>query len=117
MKATNKKTGPKPIQYIPEPFRGIDGVEQITTPGQLARLRDYLNTSPSRRAPFVRLGASVPPPGSFSERKPNSTYAVMIDGEVSVIHRVQDPRAAHRWMSNPRRPWNMDKAFASGSVR
>ena len=114
MKATNQKTGPKPIQYIPEPFRHIKGVDQITTPRQLARLRDYLNTSPNRRDPYVRLGASVPPPGRFTDRKPTSIYAVMVDGEVSVIRREQDPRAAHRWMTNERRPWNMDRAFAMG---
>ena len=117
MKTTNNKPGPKPLQHIPAAFRQINGVDQITTPGQIARLRDYLNTSPNHRAPFVRLGASVPPPGSFNERKPTSTYAVMIDGEVSVIHLIQDPRAAHRWMSNPRRAWNLDKIFATGSVR
>jgi hypothetical protein len=106
------KPGPKPIKYIPQPYRHVPGVERITTPRQLARLRDYLNTSPKQRAPFVRLGASVPPPHDLT-RNSTATYAVTVDGEVSVICLERDPRAAERWVSNPRRPWNMDKAFAT----
>lgn len=113
---TKKKTGPKPIRYIPQPFRHIEGVEQITTPRQLQRLRDYLNKTPSCRPAYVRLGASVPPYGPNNTRKPTATYAVMIDGEVSIILLERDPRAAERWVSNARRAWNMSHDFAGLEV-
>jgi len=34
-------------------------------------------------------------------------------GKVEVIKRLQDPRAAHRWMTNEQRPWNNKVAPAA----
>lgn len=114
--ASKKKSGPKPITYIPSQFRHIPGAEHLTTPGQLVRLREYLRTRDSERAAYCRLGASVPPYGPENTRKPSATYAVTIDGVVSIIRLERDPRAAERWVSNARRPWNMSRDFAGLEV-
>lgn len=113
---SKKKTGPKPITYIPAQFRHIPGAEHLTTPGQLIRLREYLQMRNSERAAYCRLGASVPPYGPENTRKPSATYAVTVDGEVSIIRLERDPRAAERWISNARRPWNMSREFAAAEV-
>jgi hypothetical protein len=109
---TTSKTGPKPITYIPLQFRHIPGAEHLTTPRQLIRLREYLQTRDSERSAYCRLGASVPPYGPENTRKPTATYAVTVDGVVSIIRLERDPRAAERWVSNPRRSWNMSHDFA-----
>jgi len=114
--ASQKKPGPKPITYIPSQFRQIAGAEHLTTPGQLVRLREYLQTRESDRSPYCRLGASVPPYGPANTRKPTATYAVTVDGVVSIIRLERDPRAAERWVSNARRPWNMSHEFAGLEV-
>jgi hypothetical protein len=111
---TKQKPGPKsePLAYIPPQFREVQGVEVLTTVTQLQRLQEYLDTPQNERPAFVRLGASVPPPGTSNEaRKPTATYAVDVDGQVRVFKRIQDPRAAHRWMTNPAREWNISASF------
>ena len=113
---SKKKTGPKPIAYIPSQFRNIPGAEHLTTPGQLIRLREYLQTRGPERAAYVRLGASVPQYGPEKTRKPSATYAVAVDSEVSIIRLECDPRAAERWMSNARRPWNLSHRFSATEV-
>jgi hypothetical protein len=113
---SKKKTGPKPITYIPPQFRHIPGAEHLTTHRQLIRLREYLQLRDSERSAYFRLGASVPQYGPENTRKPSATYAVMIDGVVSIIRLEYDPRAAERWVSNARRPWNMSHEFAGMEV-
>ncbi len=117
MRSVKKKTGPKPLGYIPPQFRHIEGIENVTTRHQLVRLREYMATVTSKRAPYIRLGASVPP---FSDpnnvRIPSATYAVCVDGEIEVIKRNQDPRAAERWFSCNLRPWNIAREFAEIEV-
>lgn len=111
---TKKKPGPKskPLGYIPPQFRDVQGVEVLTTMSQLQRLQDFVDTPQHERPAFVRLGSSVPPRGTPKEsRRPTATYAVDVDGEISVIKRTQDPRAVHRWMSNPAREWNISASF------
>lgn len=115
MKPTSKKPGPKPITYIPVPFREIEGIEQVTTFRQLKKLEDYLETPSSERPPCVRLGASVPIYYDGVTRKPTVTYDVMVDGEVSVVKMQSDPRAAHKWFLNPRRPWQLSARFSAST--
>lgn len=114
--ASKKKTGPKPITYIPAQFQHLPGAEHLATPGQLVRLREYLQTRDSERPAYCRLGASVPQYGPENTRKPTATYAVTVDGVVSIIRLERDPRAAERWVSNARRPWNMSHEFAGLEV-
>lgn len=114
---TKKKPGPKPITYIPPQFRHISGAEHLTTYRQLIRLREYIQTHPSKRRSYLRLGASVPQYGPNNVRKPSATYAVTIDGEISIIRVEYDPRSAERWVSNARRPWNISRDFAGMEVR
>jgi hypothetical protein len=111
---TEQKPGPKsePLEYIPPQFREVKGVEILTTVAQLQRLQEFLDAPEHERPAFVRLGSSVPPRGTPAEtRRPTATYAVDVDGEVSVIRRMQDPRAVHRWMTNPAREWNIAALF------
>jgi hypothetical protein len=106
------KPGPKPITYIPLFFRSVPGVENVTTPRQLARLKDYMETDPYDRLPYVRLGSSVPQYDVETERQPSATYAVSVEGRIEVIRLMRDPRAAEKWVGNAGRPWNMAAAFA-----
>jgi len=111
---TKKKPGPKskPLGYIPPQFREVQGVEVLTTIAQLQRLQEFMDTPQHERPAFVRLGSSVPPRGTSKEsRRPTATYAVDVEGEVSVLKRSQDPRAAHRWITNPAREWNISALF------
>ena len=110
------KPGPKPITYIPPQFCHIEGVDQVTTHRQLRRLREYIQTPAARRAPYVRLGASVPHYGPDNTRRPSATYAVSVDGVVFIIKRSCDPRRAERWFSNSMRPWNLSREFADVEV-
>ena len=111
---TEKKTtsrGPRRATYIPQQFREIKGVENVSTRNQLLRLRTYVETPAADRAPYVRLGASVP---NYRERPgalPHSTYAVSVDGIVEVIHLQMDPRRAEMWFSCRERPWNLAAEF------
>jgi len=43
-----------------------------------------------------------------NNREPSQSIWVVThpNGKVEVIKRLQDPRAAHRWMTNEQRPWN-----------
>lgn len=114
-KQARKKRAPSRIEYIPVDLRGIPGVEQVTTVRQLKRLLEYCHEPQSDRPTFLRLGSSVhssklPKRG----RKPSATYAVDVDGVVSVIRRIGDPRRMHLWMSNDRRPWNISRHLRSG---
>lgn len=102
-----KKRGPKRIEYIPAALAGIAGAEGLTTVRQLERLLEYLQTPAETRAPFVRLGASVPARKAGKLAAPSATYAVDVDGKVSVIRREGDPRLLHKWATNGRRPWNL----------
>ena len=45
---------------------------------------------------------------SENARDPSQSIWVVTypSGKVEVIKRLQDPRAAHRWMTNEQRPWN-----------
>jgi len=110
------KRGPKRLDIVPEQFLGISGVKELTTIKQLLRLQEYLAIAQDRRPAYVRLGASVPP-GKYRKTSPTSTYAVDVEGSVSVIRRIGDPRVAHRWVRNERRPWNLcrDARFAQPS--
>lgn len=111
---TKQKPGPKsePLAYIPLQLRDVQGVEVLTTVAQLQRLQEYLDTPDHERPAFIRLGSSVPPRGVSKEtRRPTATYAVDVDGQVRVFKRIQDPRAAHRWMTNPAREWNISASF------
>lgn len=109
---TTRKPGPKPISYIPPFFRSVPGVENVSTPRQLLRLKEFMEAEPEDRAPYIRLGSSVPQYDVETERRPSATYAVSIEGRIEVVRLMKDPRAAHRWMANARRPWNMAAAFA-----
>jgi len=115
MKTTNKKPGPRPLEYIPLPFRAIEGVEQLTTVRQLENLKAYMETPESERPPCLRIGASVPQYCEYEEKLPTTTYAVTIDGVVSVLKLERDPRSAHKWFMNPRRPWNLSARFAASA--
>lgn len=111
---SKQKPGPKsePLAYIPPQLREVQGVEALTTVAQLQRLQEYLDTPQHARPAFVRLGSSVPPRGvSKDTRRPTATYAVDVDGKVRVFKRIQDPRAAHRWITNPAREWNISASF------
>ena len=113
MKPSKKKPGPKRLDYIPVPFRSIKGAELLTTVRQLENLKAYLDTPESDRPPCVRIGASVPQYSEGEQKRPSSTYVVTVDALVSIIRVDQDPRCAHKWFSNPRRPWNLSARFAS----
>lgn len=108
-----KKPGPtpRPQPIYNEKLKAIEGVEYVTTERQLARLNEYYYTPKDDRSPFMRLGATTPPKkkknDTEDDRKAHSTWVVTLpDGEVKVIRRYQDPRAAYRWMMNDQRPWN-----------
>ena len=116
MESKRSKPGPRPINYIPPQFRDIEGVEQLTTRRQLLRLREYVQTPVVKRAPYVRLGASVPHYGPDNTRRPSATYAVSVDSVVFIIKRSCDPRRAERWFSNSMRPWNLSREFADVEV-
>lgn len=58
-------------------FRHIPGAEHLTTPGQLIRLRDYLQTRDSERAAYCRL-----PKNRFGPSQMES-YALAIDAETT----------------------------------
>jgi hypothetical protein len=51
-------------------------------------------------------------PVNENARNPSQSIWVVTypNGNVEVIKRLQDPRAAHRWMTNERRPWNNKKS-------
>lgn len=115
-KKARKKRAPSRIEYIPVELRGIPGVEQVTTVRQLRRLLEYCHEPQADRPAFLRLGSSVhssklPKRG----RKPSATYAVDVDGVVSVIRRIGDPRRMHLWMSNDRRSWNISRQLRCGN--
>lgn len=115
MRTTKKKPGPKRLEYIPLPFRGIEGVDQLTTVRQLENLKAYLETPESKRPACVRIGASVPQFSEEEPKAPTTTYAVTVDGVVSVVKMECDPRSAHKWFMNPRRPWHLSARFAASS--
>jgi len=104
---SKRKPGPKRLGYIPAQYAAITGIETLTTVRQLTRLADFLSVGAETRPPFVRLGSSVS--ARRGRRKPvaSSTYAVDVDGVVSVVHRRDDPRRVHAWMCNERRPWHL----------
>lgn len=105
---TQKKTrGPKRLSYLPPQYAGIAGADTLTTVRQLTRLADYLSLAQETRPPFVRLGSSVAARRGRGKPVTSSTYAVDVDGTVSVVHRKDDPRRAHEWMQNERRPWHL----------
>jgi hypothetical protein len=116
MKSYQKKPGPKRLDYIPVPFRGIKGADQLTTVRQLENLQDYIETPESERPPCVRIGASVPQYSEETPKVPTTTYAVTVDGIVSVVKMERDPRSAHKWFMNPRRPWHLSARYASTTV-
>ncbi|MEQ8820992.1 MAG: hypothetical protein RLY93_12180 [Sumerlaeia bacterium] len=111
-----RKPGPARLTAVPASLREIPGIMHLTTHRQLRRLREYLETPPARRAPFVRLGASVPQFALYPEARPSATYAVFFDGRVEVVRRDQDPRQVEKWMANPMRPWNLEAEFADLEV-
>lgn len=113
MKTIKKKPGPKRLDYIPLPFRGIDGVNQLTTVRQLENLKTYMEMTKTERPPCLRIGASVPQFDEEGKKKPTTTYAVTVDGEISVVKLQRDPRSAHKWFMNARRPWNLSARYAS----
>lgn len=115
-KKARKKRTPSRVEYIPLELRGIPGVEQVTTVRQMKRLLEYCHEPQSDRPAFLRLGSSVhssklPKRG----RKPSATYAVDVDGVVSVMRRIGDPRRMHLWMSNDRRAWNIARQHRSAN--
>ena len=112
-----KLRGPKRVEYIPARLRGITGVEQLTTVRQMTRLLEYLQAGPENRLPFVRLGASVQSKSRSGKPKATSTYAVDVDGQISVIRLNSDPRRSHVWVQCERRPWNLcrDRRLQEGA--
>lgn len=50
--------GPKRLEYIPEKYRGVRGIEHLTTQDQLRKLGEYIANI--KREPFRRLGCSTP---------------------------------------------------------
>lgn len=99
---------PRRLEYIPEDLRGIPGVEELTTVRQMKRLLEYCHEAQAVRPPFVRLGASVHSSMLLKRgRQSSATYAVDVNGAVSVLRRIGDPRRIHLWMSNERRAWNL----------
>jgi len=107
------KPGPKRLDYVPHQFRGIQGVEQLTTVRQLENLKRYLETPVAQRPPYVRIGASVPQYCEDKRKLPTATYVVMVDGAVTVMRKQRDPRNAEKWFKNPRRPWNLSAKYDS----
>lgn len=115
-KKARKKRAPSRIEYIPVELRGIPGVEQVTTVRQMKRLLEYCHEPQSDRPPFLRLGSSVHSAKLQKRgRKPSATYAVDVDGVVSVIRRIGDPRRMHLWMSNDSRAWNIARQHRCGN--
>jgi len=108
--------GPKRIEFVPEPMRGIEGVGEVTTVRQLVRLQEYLATAHGQRMPFVRLGASVPAKKGRRKVGPSATYAVDVEGRVAVIRKSGDPRRTHLWVQNERRPWNLCRDSRFGAL-
>lgn len=116
-KSSKRMRGPRRLQYIPEGLRGIPGVEQLTTVRQMKRLVEFCHEAQATRPAFVRLGSSVHAAERLTRRRRSSaTYAVDVNGAVSVLRRVGDPRRTHLWMSNARRPWNLAYEDRTGFI-
>lgn len=110
---TKKRPGPTPESknVYDENLALIKGIEYVTTDRQLIRLSEYYYKPLEDREPCIRLGATTPPKKKKGDtednRKAHSTWVVTYpDGKVEIIRRLQDPRAAYRWMTNDQRPWN-----------
>lgn len=102
-----QKRGPRRLEYLPEKYRNIPGIEHLTTARQLQNLERWLSTPVAHRPVFVKLGCSVSHGEKRHENPPRSTWAAMVNGEPQIIHLVMDPRSAYKWVSCSARPWNI----------
>lgn len=109
--------GPRRIEFVPPALRSVPGVEHLTTARQLNRLGDYLNMAPSARPPFIRLGCSVAHGDRRKSNPPNATWAVTVNGAVSVVYQRKDPRSSWKFMTSPERAWNIEYATRDRGTR
>lgn len=105
--AGRTKRGPRRIEYIPEKFRNIPGIELLATARQLQNLEIWLNLPAEKRPAFQKLGCSVSHGEDRLKNPPSSTWVASTNGVPQVIHIVRDPRSAYKWMKCENRPWNI----------
>jgi len=103
----NKKRGPRRLEYLPEQYRSISGIEHLTTARQLENLEKWLSTPVGLRPVYVKLGCSVSHGVKRLNNPPRSTWVAIVSGEPKIIHLVMDPRSAYKWVSCSARPWNI----------
>lgn len=112
-----KRRGPRRLEAVPRSFQDIPGIHHVTTVRQLRKLASYVNTPQARRPPFIRLGCTVSHGEARLRNPPSSTLAVTFQDRVEIVHRErEDPRSSWKWARNPARPWNIERAFAAGSI-
>lgn len=102
-----KKRGPRRLEYLPEEYRGISGIEHLTTARQLENLKTWLTTPIETRPVFIKLGCSVSHGEKRLTNPPSSTWAASVNGKLQIVHIVKDPRSAYKWMGCAARPWNI----------
>lgn len=113
------KRGPRRLEYVPQQFRGIPGIESVDTVQQLTKLKKYMEIPEQDRPAYVRIGCSVSHDrGEDGKVIPaTSTWAVTVDGKLSIVKKLGDPRSAHKWMSNEGRAWNTYRKFSAETNR
>lgn len=99
--------GPRRLEYLPEQYRCISGIDHLTTVRQLDNLEKWLSTPVAHRPVYVKLGCSVSHGVKRHTNPPRSTWVAMVNGEPQIIHLVMDPRSAYKWISCSARPWNI----------
>jgi hypothetical protein len=109
---SERKRGPKKLEYIPPEFQGIEGIQLINTGRQLVKLAMYLSSAPAKRPAYMKLGATVIPKSSNFWQPPFSIWVVSYEGRIRVVRLDMDPRGAARQMASLREPWNLERALA-----
>lgn len=104
--AKNKR-GPRRLEYLPEKYRSIPGIEYLATARQLENLEAWLNISEDIRPVFQKLGCSVSHGEQRLTNPPRSTWVAAVHGKPQIVHIVKDPRSAFKWMGCAARPWNI----------
>ncbi len=102
-----KPRGPRRLEYLPMKYRGISGIEHLTTARQLENLEKWLSTPVEKRAVYVKLGCSVSHGEKRINNPPRSTWVALVSRQAQIIHLVMDPRSAFKWVSCKARPWNI----------
>ena len=106
-----KPRGPRRLEYLPEKYRSIVGIEHLTTVRQLKNLEEWLSAAVETRATFVKLGCSVAHGEMRVGNPPRSTWVAIVSGQPQIIHLVMDPRSAFKWMSCNARSWNLAEHY------